>query len=60
MTKQQYLNALKKLDVAPYSIAAGDLLGLEHSQLARLASGKRAPTPMLERLLAALIELKNK
>ena len=51
MTNDEYLRVLKKLDLAPHSLATAEALGVKLSQLARLASGRCAITPTLERLL---------
>lgn len=51
MTSKEYLTVLEKLNLAPFSVATAEALGVSVSQLARLASGGSPVTPMLERLL---------
>ena len=58
MTTKQYLEILHQLDLAPYGVKASQALGLKMRQLARLAAGTTKPSPMLARLLEALIALK--
>lgn len=59
MTTRQYLNALKTLELTPFGVETRKVLGLRHRQLARLAAGDTEPSPMLARLLEALIALKS-
>ncbi len=53
MTRNQYLAALKKLDLSPSGKATEKALGLGWRQLLRIASGK-APVPKPVALLLAM------
>jgi hypothetical protein len=60
MNQGQYLRTLTKLGLTPYSVKTERALGLAQRQLARLAAGTTKPSPMLERLLEALLTLQAK
>jgi hypothetical protein len=59
MTTKQYLAALKNLRLHPHGVQTRKALGLEARQLARLAAGTTAPSPMLQRLLQCLQMLED-
>lgn len=54
MTTAQYLKALKKLGLTPMGQETEQTLGLEMTQLWRIAHGKCPVSPTLARLLACL------
>jgi hypothetical protein len=57
MNQAQYLRALQKLGLTPFSVKTERALGLAQRQLARLAAGTTAPSPMLQRLLEMSLAL---
>ena len=59
MNQAQYLRALQKLGLTPFSVKTERALGLAQRQLARLAAGTTAPSPMLQRLLQCLQMLED-
>lgn len=56
MTKTQYLAALKKLDLTPSGKATAEALGISLRQCQRIAAGKAAIPPTIERLLRQLLK----
>lgn len=56
MTKQQYLDALKKLDLTPASARTAQVLGLSLRQCQRIAAGASGVPEAVALLLAMYLD----